>query len=94
MTTSIAVDSVVRRDESLLTQELDGEVLIAHLESGNFYSLGASAKRIWDLIDFPRSVQEICQALLQDYAVDSTTCERDVLAFLATLVEKGVIRLA
>jgi hypothetical protein len=45
---------------------------------------------IWNAIEKPRRVDELCNALLQEFEIDVDTCRREVLVFLNDLVERGL----
>lgn len=89
---SITLRSVITRDETLLTQDLEEELVIANLRSGNYFSLGESGKRIWHLLEQPMTLDHICKTLLEEYEIDRPTCERAVLTFVNRLLEKGIVR--
>jgi hypothetical protein len=50
--------------------------------------VGAS---IWKLIQEPRKVSEIRDAILKEYDVEPDRCETDLLALLQELLEKELI---
>lgn len=91
MAESITLQSVIKRDESLLTQELEEELVIANLSSGRYFGLGESGKRIWDLLERPMALDNICTTLLEEYEIDRASCERAVLTFASRLLEKGIV---
>jgi len=62
---------------------------VAH---GLYYGLDAVGGRIWQLLDTPRTVGDICIALGEEFEVDDETCRADVLGFVADLVERGIVR--
>jgi len=47
--------------------------------------------RVWALLQQPRPVREIRDALLTEYDVDRERCERDLLALLHALVAERLI---
>jgi hypothetical protein len=53
--------------------------------------LDAVGARIWELIQDPRTVNEIRDALLEEYDVEMERCERDLLAFLDQLAAETLI---
>ncbi len=87
----ISLDSTVRRSDSILVQNLDEDVVMANIDSGHYFGIDRSSKRIWELLDSPITVSEICRLLQQEYAVDADTCEQDVLAFVQELAQEGLI---
>jgi hypothetical protein len=85
MTAELSMDSTVRQAPDPVAADLSGEVVMMDMEKGHYYGLGAVGSRIWALIEQPLTVAEICERLQAEYAVDPTTCERDVLRFLEDL---------
>lgn len=87
----IELDSIVRRNDELLTAEVDGELVMMSIASGRYFGLDDTGRRIWELLVGPVSVAALCEQLVQEYAVDTATCERDVLALLRKMAEHGMI---
>ena len=72
--------------------DLAGEKAILHMESGVYYGLNPLGARIWEMIQTPKRVREIRDALLAEYAVDVDQCERDLFALLSELAEARLIQ--
>ena len=83
-------DSVVVRNEGLLTAEVDGELMAMSVERGNCYGLDAVGTRIWALISEPRTVDELCVLLMREYEVGPDRCRSDVLSLLGDLRAEGL----
>lgn len=88
---SIQLDSVVTRDESLMFSDLDGETVMMSIESGKYYGLDDIGSRIWELIEQPRSVGDLCDTLLTEFEVDRDTCQQHVLEFLEELRDESIV---
>lgn len=69
------------------TTDLDGEKVMMDLEKGSYYMLNDVATRIWDIAQEPKSVSEIVTTLLEEYEVDQSTCENQVITFVEQLVD-------
>jgi hypothetical protein len=68
--------------------DLAGESVILNLREGVYYGLNEVAAQVWKLIQEPRSIQEIREALLETYrGVSEETCTRDLLNLLQQLTE-------
>ena len=80
---------VVTKDQ--VSADLSGEAAILNLKSGIYFGLNTVGASIWKLIQEPRSVNEINDALVQEYAVDPNQCEKDLLALLEELLSKELI---
>jgi hypothetical protein len=82
---------VVAQDQ--IACDLAEEVAILNTTSGIYYGLNTVGARIWKLIQEPRTVHEVRNALLEEYEVEPERCERDVLVLLQALASKGLIEI-
>lgn len=87
----IANHSVVVATKEQTFSELDDETVILHLKSGVYYGLNAVGTTIWNLIQQPRVIAEIRDAMLTKYQVDASQCEQDLLNLLEELRTEGLI---
>ncbi|HEY8132321.1 MAG TPA: PqqD family protein [Thermoanaerobaculia bacterium] len=70
-----------------------GEAVILHLDSGVYYGLNPVGAWIWNLIQSPRTVDEIRQAVLDQYDVEVDRCESDLQALLQDLAAAQLIEI-
>ena len=68
------------------------EAVILNLKAGIYYGLNPVATRIWNLVQKPKTVHEIRDAIFEEFEVDPDRCERDLLALLRDLAVKGLIK--
>ena len=87
----VAAHTVVQRVEHVVFNRLDDELLAIDVQQGYVYCLNESAGRVWDEIQCPTAVTDVCARLMGDYAVDESTCQRDVLAVLQGLFDAGLV---
>jgi hypothetical protein len=73
--------------------DLGGQTAILNLASGVYYGLDATGTFVWNLIDRPRTVDDLREALLQEYDVERERCERDLLTLLQELSAEGLIEI-
>jgi Coenzyme PQQ synthesis protein D (PqqD) len=94
MSVNISTDySRVVATKDQIFSELQGEAVILDINSGVYYGLNQVGASIWNLIQDPKTVKEIRDALLAEYEVDSKACETDILLLLEDLVTKGLIEI-
>ena len=89
----ITLNTVVARNEALLSAEVGAEVVMLHVENNAYYDTDAIGADIWRRLTQPLRVRDLCAELLQSYRVDRETCEGDVLAFLNDARSEGVVRI-
>jgi hypothetical protein len=91
MKRTLSKQSVVVATEDQVSCDLSGEAAILNLKSGVYYGLDAVGSAIWSLIQKPKTVSEVCDALLQTYEVEQGRCEGDLLALLEEMADAELI---
>ncbi len=84
----------VVRDPDMISAEMDGDVVMMSIERGEYFGIGGVGTTLWELLERPHSVDQLCVAICQEYDVDEPTCRRDVLAYIAELLDLGMLRVA
>jgi hypothetical protein len=70
---------------------IDNEAVLLRLEAGKVHALNEVGARILDLIDGNRPLGEILATLSREYEVGLEELEADVIRFLETLLDGGVV---
>ncbi|GIQ63561.1 hypothetical protein PACILC2_21290 [Paenibacillus cisolokensis] len=74
-----------------IVSDMDGEKVMMNLESGKYYNLGRVGGRIWELIAVPISIGDLIDRLVEEYEVDRSLCEYQVMSFLQSLADESLI---
>jgi hypothetical protein len=82
---------VVTKDQ--VSCDLSGEAAILNLKSSVYFGLNTVGASIWKLIQEPRTVKEIRDAILEEFDVEPDLCEHDVLELLQELSTHGLIEI-
>jgi hypothetical protein len=82
---------VAARDQ--VSCDLAGEAAILDMKSGIYYGLNAVGARIWNLIQDPKTVDEVSAAILAEYDVETDRCQHDIVALLQDLVAHGLVEI-
>ena len=91
MAGGISLKTIVVAGKDQVACALGEEAAILHMGSGVYYGLDPVGARVWNLVQQPRSVQEIRAALLDEYDVEPARCEADLLELLAKLRDEKLI---
>lgn len=91
MEDTIVKSSVIVAAKEQVSCDLGGEAAILNLKNSVYYGLNAVGVRIWDLIQEPKTADEVLGVLLEEYEVESNRCEHDLLALLQELAAHGLI---
>ena len=79
------------RNLQIIDGELDDNQVMMHIEKGKYFGLTPVGKRIWDLIEQPRNLDEITDTLFSEYDVAKDKCEQEIRAFLDKAVQYNII---
>jgi Coenzyme PQQ synthesis protein D (PqqD) len=88
----LSVHSIVKAAPDQVSCPLGEESAILNLKNSVYYGLDPVGARIWNLLQQPRSVGELRDALLAEYEVDADRCERDLLDLLEKMRGEGLIQ--
>jgi hypothetical protein len=84
--------TVVRRRDELLANDLsDTETVMLDIERGSYFGVQEVGKAIWDQLESPTTIEDICTRLMAEFEVDADTCREQVEAFLVDLLEHRLI---
>lgn len=92
--TKITIESIVSVAADQVSCELEGEAAILNLASGAYHGLDPVGLTVWKMIARPIAVSQIVDKMISEYEVDRTRCERDLLALLAKLDERGLLQIS
>ena len=85
-------ETVVARNDEPVAVEVDRTVVMMSLDQGMYFGLEGTGPRIWAMLEQPRSVQQLCDALMSEFEVDEETCRREVCNFLEELRRAQLVR--
>lgn len=88
---SLTAETLIQRSEEVVHSTIDGEVVMMSVEQGSYYGLDAIGSRIWNLLERPAKVGDLCQALMKEFEVDEARCFQDVAAFLKAIGKQKII---
>ena len=83
---------IVSACDDVVAREVVGEAVLLNLSSGTYFGLNDTGSMIWQLVDEDSaSLEDICDAIEEEYDVAREDVERDVLALVEELVEHGLL---
>ena len=83
--------SVISVTKEAVHCDVEDEVVILGLKDGVYYGLSPVGAFIWNLIQEPKTVAEIREAVLDEYDVEKEVCEKDIMELIAELSDKGLV---
>ena len=86
--------SRVRVNEGVLFQELQGEAVLLHLDSGMYFGLDPVGTRMWQLIAEQERLAEVASSIMAEFEVSEYQCAADLLALVAKLEKQGLVTIS
>jgi hypothetical protein len=92
---NVSNDEFVRpfrlNEPAVISDIIDGEVVIMNLERGSYYGLDQVGADVWQLILAGRTSEEIVSLLCKRFSVEQTRANADVTALIAKMIEQDLI---
>ena len=86
--------SVISVTKEAVHCDVEDEVVILGLKDGVYYGLNPVGAFIWNtIIQEPKTVAEIRDAVLEEYDVEKEVCEKDLMELLTELSDKGLVEI-
>lgn len=85
-------DTIARAD-GVVEAQLD-ELRVVLNEDLAYLGLNEVGQRIWDLIESPRTLASLVEALVEEYDVSEADCTRDVTTYVEALAEHKLVRVS
>ena len=77
--------------KDLVFQELDCEMVILDMKSGQYFGIDAIGSIIWHMLEQKIEPARIIEKLQEEYDVEAEVCSQQVLAFLDDLMKNNII---
>jgi hypothetical protein len=84
-------EALIRRNPDIIAAGIAEQTILLNPKDWTYVHFNETAARIWEALDEPRSAATLIEALMRDYAVDRSTCEREAAAFVADMSERGFV---
>ncbi len=89
----ITLDTRVQQAPGPIVTPMDDSLTMFSQEAQAYFTLEEVAKDIWNRIERPVLVGELCQDLLRVYEdIEETDCQKQVIEFLTELQTNGLVQ--
>ena len=83
--------SVIGRVADWVSARVEDEMIMMNVERGKYIGLTETGARIWDLLAEPRTVEDLCAELCQEYDITAGQCRAEVEAFVLEMQKQGAL---
>jgi Coenzyme PQQ synthesis protein D (PqqD) len=80
-----------RHSEHVIAQRSGSDVVLFHMESGEYYSLNELGATIWELIDGRRPIAEVANLLETEYDAPRELILEDCRELIASLMNNDLL---
>jgi len=85
-------ESRLQRNEiDFITAELDGELVLMHTNSGEYFGMDKTTTKMWNLLEQPMTIESLVLELTQIFEVEKDRCETDIKPVLSTMMNRGFL---
>ena len=91
------MDMCFAKESDLVTRDVAGEIIIVPIKGHvgdleGVFTLNELGTMIWELINGQTTARELVEAVRNEYDVGAQEAEKDVVDFLRSLEDAGLIR--
>ena len=91
MDATLSVHSIVKATSEQVSCPLGEESAILNMKNSVYYGMNQVGTRVWNLLQQPRSVEELRDVLVSEYEVEPGRCEQDLLSLLEKMWNEGLV---
>jgi hypothetical protein len=84
-------DTVVARSGDVLAERVLDETLVLHLTTDRCTRLNHSGSLLWEALDSPRRLEELCRHLEREFALEPSRARADAEAFVRNLSARRLV---
>ncbi len=70
----------------------EDDLVMLSVETGCYFSTNVVGRRLWELLETPRTIPDLRQAVCAEFDIDEATCEADIVDFVRELMGNGLIQ--
>lgn len=88
---TVALHDQLRIPEEVLTSKVGEEMILLNLQTGMYHSLDPVATRFLELLQHTSHLDEVHQALLQEFDVPTSRLENDLIKLSQEMLTRGLL---
>ena len=81
-----------RPDPDVVTQQVEGETVLVHLQTNEIYALNKTASRAWELLVAGLNRDAVQEELQREFDAAPTEIRNEIDTLISDLVEKKLLR--
>ena len=94
MNAELSNRTVVVATKEEVSCKLGEEAAILGLKNSVYYGLNSVGARVWELLQEPKSLEEIQTTIISEYDVSAEQAQKDLLQFMRGMLAEGLVELS
>lgn len=89
--TQLSASTVIGRGSDFVATKVGEQTMMMSISAGKYFAVAETAQRIWELLEQPRSIEDIVGHLCKEYDVTEAACLEQVQGFADDLLANGLV---
>jgi len=89
----LAGSSRLIRSPELIATAMDGDIVMMHVSSGQYFGISGVGSHLWVLLEHPMTIEQMTNTIVSKYRIDEQTCRGDILIFVQALLDQGAAQI-
>jgi len=89
----ISPDATIVLSPGWLSADVGDDMVLMSVENGQYLALDEIGRDIWQRLGTPRTVDDLCDALVHDYDAPRAEIEADLLGLLSSLEDLHAVEI-
>jgi len=83
--------NIIYKNSKTISGRIHDELVMMDIDKGKYFALNPVATRIWDLLEKPLTIDELCGILMEEYDVETEQCLKETEELLREMVKLGLV---
>ena len=79
------------RSDSVSAADVQDEIVLLHIDRGEYFGMNAVGQQVWHLLEVPRSVDDLVVEIAAEYDAEESTIRSDITQLVTQLLDKGIL---
>ena len=88
--TELTPATLIARGSDHVETTVADQTMMMSIAKGKYYALEGTARRIWEHLEQPKTLQALVDGLVAEYGIAPDQCMAEVRVFVADLMENGL----
>ena len=86
-------DIVKRIDTDVAETKFEDNIVLLHIEHGEYYNFNATSSDLWEWLKEPHKVKDLANLITEKYDCTYDDCMPDIIKWLEEVLEKKLIQI-